>query len=64
MKKKEAKGKVFYPSLINIFSWTRVPGCEPDNVKVIIVGQDPIPRDEATGWSFENYLHVLFFYHR
>ena len=49
MKKKEAKGKVFYPSLINIFSWTRVPGCEPDNVKVIIVGQDPIADDAATG---------------
>ena len=32
-----------------MFSWTRVPGCEPDNVKVIIVGQDPIADDAATG---------------
>ena len=38
-----------HPAPINIFSWTRVPGCEPDKVKVIIVGQDPIPNKHATG---------------
>ena len=49
MKKREANGEDIYPTLINIFSWTRVPGCEPDKVKVIIVGQDPIANHDATG---------------
>ena len=47
----EYKSKICYPNIDNIFA--ALNNCEPENIKVVIIGQDPYHSpNQANGLSF------------